>query len=141
MPLIDIGDVRVYYEIEGSGDPVVLLGGGLLGRHNFPRVVFEELAKHFSVISFDQRGYGKSDCPLEKYGLDLWTDDTARLMDTLGISRAHIFGTSVGGVLELKFASKYPEKTIACIADVPIVKPDYLRRVMFGNWRKLAQLI
>jgi pimeloyl-ACP methyl ester carboxylesterase len=104
-------------------------------------VVFEELSKHFTVISFDQRGYGKSDRPLEKYSLDLWTDDTSGLLDALGVSRAHVFGTSVGGVLALKFAAKYPEKTISCVADVPIAKPDYLRRVMFGNWRKLAQLI
>ena len=141
MPQIQVRDVRIYYEDEGAGIPIVLLGGGLLGRHNFPPVVFEELRKHFRVISFDQRGYGKSDRPLEKYTLDLWTDDTAALLDVLDIQRAHVFGTSVGGVLALKFAARYPEKTIACVSDVPIVKPDTLRRIMFGNWRKFAQAV
>ena len=141
MPLIQVGDIRIYYEIEGSGEPVVLLGGGLLGRHNFPPVVFEELRKHFMVISFDQRGYGKSDRPLEKYTLDLWTDDIAKLLNELRVHRSHVFGTSVGGVLALKFAAKYPEKTIACVSDVPIVKPDTLRRIMFGNWRRFAQAV
>src|SRR5690242_19879463 len=109
MPLIQVRDIRIYCEIEGSGEPIVLLGGGLLGRHNFPPVVFEELKKHFMVISFDQRGYGKSDRPLEKYTLDLWTDDIAGLLDELRVHRSHVFGTSVGGVLALKFAAKYPE--------------------------------
>ncbi|MFI5421625.1 MAG: alpha/beta fold hydrolase, partial [Nitrososphaerales archaeon] len=92
MPLIQVGDIRIYYEIEGSGDPVVLLGGGLLGRHNFPPVVFEELRKHFTMISFDQRGYGKSDRPLEKYTRDLWADDIAQLLDELRLHRSHVFG-------------------------------------------------
>ncbi len=139
MPRISAGDIKIYYETQGSGSPLVLFGGGLLGRHNFPRVVLEELSKHFTVLSYDQRGYGKSDRPLQRYTMDLWVDDLASLMDALKISRANLVGTSVGGVLALKFAAKYPERTIACVADVPIARPDAMRKVMFANWRKIAQ--
>jgi len=72
--------------------------------------------------------------------MDLWVDDVRSLMDSLRISRAHIIGTSVGGVLALKFASKYPERTMSCVADVPIAKPDVMRKIKFANWRKIAQL-
>jgi len=140
MPLILSGDIRIYYEFEGEGETVVLLGGGLLGRHNFPRVVYSELSKNFRVLSFDQRGYGMSDRPLQKYTMDIWTEDVKNLLDVMGITRAFVVGTSVGGVLALKFASRYPETTIACVSDVPIAKPDAMRKLMFANWRKIAEL-
>ena len=73
--------------------------------------------------------------------MDLWVDDLAELMDVLQIPRAHIVGTSVGGVLALKFAAKHPNKTISCVADVPIARLDAMRKLMFASWRKIAQLV
>lgn len=140
LPKLQLRDgTRIYYEVEGSGETnCVLLGGGLLGRHNFPPIVYSELAKHYRVLSFDQRGYGMSDKPSQAYTIDLWTDDIARVLDELKIPRAYVIGTSVGGVLALRFAAKYPERTIAVVADVPIARPDNMRKIMFANWRKIA---
>ena len=140
MPFAQAGDVRLYYELKGAGEPLALVGGSLFGRQNFG-FVYNTLVKHFRVLSYDQRGYGKSDRPIEKYTIDMWTDDLARLLDALKITRAHIYGTSMGAMIALKFAAKYPQKTLGCVADVAFGKPDRMRKIIFSTWRKLAQVI
>ena len=140
MPTIQVGDVRLYYELEGSGEPLALIGGSLFGRQNFG-FVHDELIKHFRVLSYDQRGYGKSDRPIQKYSIEMWADDLAGLLDALKIPRSHVFGTSMGGMIALKFAAKYPKKTLGCVADVAFAKPDNMRKIIFSTWRKLAQII
>ena len=140
MPFAQAGDVRLYYELKGAGEPLALIGGSLFGRQNFG-FVYNKLVKHFRVLSYDQRGYGKSDRPIEKYTIDMWTDDLARLLDALKITRAHIYGTSMGAMIALKFAAKYPQKTLGCVADVAFGKPDRMRKIIFSTWRKLSQVI
>lgn len=140
LPTVQVGDVRLYYELKGAGDPLALIGGSLFGRQNFG-LVYNKLVKHFRVLSYDQRGYGKSDRPIEKYTIDMWADDLAGLLDALKVKRTHVYGTSMGGMIALKFAAKYPEKTLGCVADVAFGKPDRMRKIIFSTWRKLAQAI
>jgi pimeloyl-ACP methyl ester carboxylesterase len=67
------------------------------------------LAKSFKVITFDNRGVGRTDKPDMEYTTDLFADDIAALLKTLDIKRTHIFGISVGGMIAQKFALNYPE--------------------------------
>jgi pimeloyl-ACP methyl ester carboxylesterase len=67
-----------------------------------------ELAKHFQVIVFDNRGSGESDQPEQPYTMKMFADDTAGLLKALGISRAHIVGASLGGCIAQEFALGYP---------------------------------
>ena len=108
MPKVQANGISIYYEYMGEGDvPLALVGGSLFGRQNFG-LVWEGLGRHFKLISYDQRGYGLSDRPLQSYTMELWADDLAALLDELGIERAHIMGTSAGGMIALQFAAKYP---------------------------------
>ena len=100
MPKLEANGINIYYEFMGDGDPLALIGGSLFGRHNFG-LVWEGLAREFKLISYDQRGYGLSDRPLQSYDLDLWADDLAALLDKLGIQKTHIMGTSAGGMIAL----------------------------------------
>ena len=109
MPKVEANGINIYYELMGKGDPLALIGGSLFGRQNFG-MVWSGLAEHFQLISYDQRGYGLSDRPLQPYDMELWADDLASLLDKLGIEKTHVMGTSAGGMIALKFASKYPEK-------------------------------
>src|SRR5205823_3638727 len=59
--------------------------------------------------------------------------------DELGIERAFVHGTSMGGMIAVAFASKYPEKAIAGCADCAFARCDTYRRTMFRNWRHLAE--
>jgi len=121
----------------GKGEPLALIGGSLFGRQNFG-MVWSGLAEHFKLISYDQRGYGLSDRPLQSYDLDLWADDLAALLDSLNIEKSHIMGTSAGGMIALKFAAKYPERCMGIVSDCAFAKCDTMRKIMFRTWRHMA---
>ena len=141
MPFAETGDgVRLYYELTGPEDaPVVLqLGGGLFGRHNFG-LVNDGFSEHFRLLSFDARGYGASDHPREKYTIEGWADDAARLLDAVGLDTVFVHGTSMGGMIAIAFVAKHPQRTIAACADVAFAKPDVYRRTLFRVWRRMAE--
>jgi len=137
MPKVQANGIDIYYELMGKGEPLALIGGSLFGRQNFG-MVWEGLAKHFQLISYDQRGYGLSDRPLQAYDLDLWADDLAALLDALKIDRCHVMGTSAGGMIALKFAAKYPDRCIGVVSDCAFAKCDTMRKIMFRTWRRMA---
>ncbi len=142
MPYVTLAnDYRIYYELTGPEDgPIVLqFGGSLFGRHNFAMVNDGFRERGFRLLSFDATGYGNSDCPNIEHSVERWADEGALLLDALGIEKAHIHGTSMGGMVTIAFVGKYPEKTIAACADCGMARPDLYRKVYFGTWRKMAE--
>jgi 3-oxoadipate enol-lactonase len=141
VPYAQIEDgIRLSYELTGPEDaPVVLqFGGGLFGRHNFG-LVNDGFREHFRLLSFDARGYGASDHPREAYTIEGWAADGARLLDTVGLDRVLVHGTSMGGMIAIAFTAEYPELTVAACADVAFAKPDVYRRNLFRLWRQMAE--
>ena len=140
MPFADAGGYRLYYEITGdtARPPVLQFGGSLFGRQNFGLVndVFRE---RFHLISFDARGYGRSEAPLEPYSIEERADDGAALLDALGYDRVLVHGTSMGGMVAIAFAAKNPERTIAACADCALARCDVHRRTLFKSWRNMAE--
>jgi pimeloyl-ACP methyl ester carboxylesterase len=74
-----------------------------------PRMI-QELSKKFKTVMFDNRGAGRTDISERKYTIRLFADDTASLMDALGISRAHVLGISMGGMIAQELVLNYPKK-------------------------------
>jgi len=112
----DANGVRLHYVEAGKGTPVILVHGlaiNLAANWMFPRV-FQNLAKRYRVIALDNRGHGRSDKPYdpEQYGLEL-VEDIVRLMDHLGIPKAHVVGYSLGGFITLRFALAHPERLLS----------------------------
>jgi pimeloyl-ACP methyl ester carboxylesterase len=107
---VKVDDVNLYYELYGSGDPLVLIAG--TGISLAPWRVFQvpEFAKHYQVLIYDHRGLGRSDKPDTAYSTRLFARDCAGLMDALGIKRAHIMGHSMGGRVAQWVALDFPEK-------------------------------
>ena len=89
---------------------MVQIHGAGFGHFNFDPAT-PELSKHFRVVDYDMRGYGQSDRPVQDYDMEVWADDLAGLMDALEIDEAHVHGTSMGGMIAIVFAGKYPERT------------------------------
>jgi pimeloyl-ACP methyl ester carboxylesterase len=75
---------------------------------------YDEFAKHYKVLRYDLRGYGKSSLP-EKERLYAHHEDLKALLDHLGIQKAAIVGLSMGGYVVINFALAYPERTSALI--------------------------
>ena len=114
-----VNGVDLWYEVTGEGEPVVQIHGAGFGHFNFDPAT-PELSKHFKVVDYDMRGYGQSDRPMQDYDMEVWADDLAGLQDALGIEQAHVHGTSMGGMIAIVFAGKYPERTTSVV--------DQLRR-------------
>lgn len=107
---------KISYSVQGKGDTVVLIHGWLSsGWMNWDLTgVSALLAKDFQVVAMDVRGHGSSDKPTreEAYGPEL-VDDVARLLDHIKVSKAHIVGYSMGGIITGKFMAKYPDRVLS----------------------------
>ncbi len=108
--------LRIRYQIDGQGPPVVLIHGySASGDTNWrlPGMI-AKLSPDFRVITIDNRGHGLSDKPEDAtaYGHRM-ADDVVRLLDRLQIERAHLAGYSMGGMIVLKVAATHPERMLS----------------------------
>ena len=138
MPHVTVNGCRIWYDLRGSGDYLLQIGGAGFAHENFA-LVTEEMAKHFTVIEMDQRGNGYSDRPVQTYTMDIWADDTAALLDAIGVERTLVHGSSTGGMIAIKLAAKYPEKVEALVLDATAAKLDFMGRSQFLVRKALAQ--
>jgi len=99
----------MYYEATGEGDPLVLIRG-LGSAVGGPSEIVEKLSDHFRVISFDNRCVGLTDQPQHPFTTADMADDTAALMDALGIESAHVLGISLGGMVAQELALRHPSR-------------------------------
>jgi len=110
MPKVMVDDIQIYHEVRGEGFPLVMIHG-LSANLDWwePRMV-QELSKRFTTVIFDNRGAGRTDVSDRSYTIRLFADDTAGLMDALGISKAHVLGISMGGAVAQELVLNYPQK-------------------------------
>jgi 3-oxoadipate enol-lactonase len=136
---IRVNDVELWHRITGDGEPVIQIHGSGFGHFNFDPVT-PLLADSFRIIDYDQRGYGESDRPVQPYDMEVWADDVAGLLRALGIERAHIHGTSMGGMVALVFAGKYPELTQSVVINCAAAKSNTVSRLLFKNHMDIVAL-
>ena len=108
MATVKANGIEIFYETTGNGQPLTLIMGLGCSARQWKWIV-PLLAESFQVITFDNRGVGRTSKPDMEYTTNLFADDIAALLKTLGIDRTHIFGVSVGGMIAQKFALNYPE--------------------------------
>jgi pimeloyl-ACP methyl ester carboxylesterase len=102
----------MYYEIHGEGEPLVFIMG--LGDDHFRWFrILPLLSENNKVLTFDNRGVGKTDKPDIPYTMEMMSDDIAGLMDAVGIDRAHAFGISLGGMIAQNFALLHPDRIVS----------------------------
>lgn len=108
MPFVNNGPVRLHWDEKGAGTPLLLMMG-----HAFPSAmwypVLDALAAHHRVLWFDNRGTGQSDAPSRATASDMAADARA-VLDAAEVSRAHVFGVSMGGGLALQIAHETPDR-------------------------------
>jgi len=108
MPKIKTNNIETYYEIHGEGAPLVLIPGmGMCNR--LWNLQIEPFSRHFKVITYDVRGHGESGGSDEKYSIKLFAGDLKALLAELHVTKAHICGLSMGGLIAQQFAIDYPD--------------------------------
>jgi pimeloyl-ACP methyl ester carboxylesterase len=108
---LDSDGVRIRYLTQGNGPPVLLLHGSSLGAELIwvAPGTLDSLATRYTGIAPDQRGHGASEKPRdpEAYGAR-FVEDAVRLLDHLGVGRAHVIGYSMGGLVTLNLMTRRP---------------------------------
>ena len=103
----EVNRTRLYYEIAGKGEPLVLIHGLFLNNEMWDDQL-QEFSKQYKVIRYDMRGYGKSNNPKEDEPYSNH-EDLKALLDYLKIPNANILGLSLGGSNAINFTLEYPE--------------------------------
>jgi 3-oxoadipate enol-lactonase len=114
MPEIIKGDLKLYYESHGEGEPLILIRGlGSNADHWYAQV--PDLSAHWRVIVFDNRGIARSGDPGGPFSINDMAEDTVALMEGLGIAQAHVLGLSMGGMIAQELAIAHPRRVRALL--------------------------
>jgi len=109
MAWADLTDVRCYYETLGEGDPLLLIPGLGTTRRMWEEIA-PDLASFFSLIMIDNRDVGLSVGKRHPNSCADWAADIVELLDFLQLSRAHVLGVSMGGVIAQRLAIDHPSR-------------------------------
>src|SRR4030088_3435198 len=138
MPKIDRDGVKIYYEVHGSGPPLLLTHGYSSTSAMWQGQV-AALSKHHKLVLWDIRGHGQSDYPDDPaaYSEALTVADMAALLDKVGAERAIVGGLSLGGYMSLAFYRAHPKwvRALLIIDTGPGFKKDDAREA----WNKRAR--
>jgi len=132
MPFAETGPVKLYYESRGRG-PVVLLVIGLGMTLGGWRRTAPVLARSFRVLSFDNRGIGRSDGSALPYSVAAMADDAIAVLDAAGEQRAHVYGISLGGMVAQELALLGPGGYLVNTSRGPIVDEAALIAALRGG--------
>lgn len=124
---VEVNGGKIYYEIKGKGETIVLLHPGLTDLRMWEHQV-NELSKNYKVICYDQRGYGKSELPSKNYSPN---SDLLTLLDSLKIEKANFVGICMGALHAMEFAIEYPERINTLV----------LSGISFLNWKYSEDVI
>jgi 3-oxoadipate enol-lactonase len=105
---------KVYYEVHGIGEPLLLIMG-LGGDSTAWMLQLPAFTEHFKVITFDNRDVGRSSEAKSPYSIADMAEDTAGLMDALGIGQAYVLGVSMGGAIAQELVLRHPDKVYKLI--------------------------
>jgi pimeloyl-ACP methyl ester carboxylesterase len=132
----DSNGTRIFYQIRGKGDPLVLIMGFGADGNVWEKHV-QEYEKYFKCIVIDNRGVGKSDQTEGPYNTAMMAEDTIAVMDHARVDKARIAGISMGGAITQQLALNHPErvKSIALISTWP--KFNNYTTTVYKNLKKL----
>jgi pimeloyl-ACP methyl ester carboxylesterase len=128
----DVNGIHLYYESHGSGRPLILLHGGLMSGETFGPVL-PTLSRHHQVIVVDLQGHGRTadiDRPIDTR---LMADDTAALIDHLGLEKPDLVGYSLGGGVAFFTAVKYPQKVGKLVMAAANIRRDAIPPEMLAQ--------
>lgn len=137
MPHTIANNIRIYYESQGKGEPVVLISG--LGSNiSSWTTQIPIYSRLFRVIYFDNRGTGRSDKPGVDYTTEIMADDTISLLDNLGIEKASFVGKSMGGMIAQWIGIKYPERVNKLVLGCCSASRDEIGNEILRTAREIA---
>ncbi len=140
MPTVQANGIDINYEVQGDGEPMVLIPYLAADQACYAFQV-AEYAKHYTCFSVDLRGAGLSGKPDGIYTTELFADDMAAFMQAAGIGQAHIFGLSLGAATGIWLAAKHPERVKSLSLHSAWPASDLFLRAVVEGWQIIAQAL
>jgi len=139
MPYADVNGIKIHYEVYGQGDPLLMINGLSIAAVGWVLQV-RDFSPHYQVITFDNRGVGETGVTDgESYPTAQMADDAAGLLDYLGVKKAHVLGTSMGGTITQELAIRHPKRVRSLVLGCTWVKGDGRFLYTIESWMRLAQ--
>ncbi|HLI24070.1 MAG TPA: alpha/beta fold hydrolase, partial [Acidimicrobiales bacterium] len=130
---------NINYQLEGDGPETVVLVNGLADDLlTWEYQMGALLGAGLRVLRFDNRGVGQSSKPLGPYTTRMFAEDTKALVDHLGISRFHLLGVSMGGMIVQEYALAWPENLVTLVPACTYAAPGPFCGRMFAMWADVA---
>jgi len=114
MPFVESDEVKIYWDTQGNGAPILLIMGLGWPASSWFRTR-PTLNEKYRTIAFDNRGVGQSGAPPGPYSMAQMASDAAAVLKAAGVNTAHILGVSMGGMIAQEFALQYPQKVRSLI--------------------------
>jgi pimeloyl-ACP methyl ester carboxylesterase len=140
VPYVTANNIEVYYEVQGTGEPLVLIPYLAADQACYAFQV-ADYAKRFTCYTVDLRGAGLSGKPDGKYSTELFADDIAAFMRALNITQAHVSGLSLGAATGLWLAARYPELVRSLSLHSCWTATDPFLKVVAQGWQTMAKAL
>jgi pimeloyl-ACP methyl ester carboxylesterase len=140
MPRIDVDGLTINYDVQGEGEPLLLIPY-LSADHACYAFQLPAYTEHFSCVAIDLPGSGESDKPAGPYSTEGYAAQVAAFLGAIGIERAHVAGVSLGAAVGLHLAARHPARVRSLsLHSGWHATDDYLRTVI-EQWRTLASAL
>lgn len=136
MPKVQVNGIDLFYDIKGTGEPILLIAGFMCDR-SYWSLIIPSLVSRYQVIRFDNRGMGQSSAPDSPYSIQQMANDVAVLLDRIGIDKVHVVGHSMGGQIAQELALAHPQKVNSLILISSLAKGDGLFNSLIETWGEL----
>jgi 3-oxoadipate enol-lactonase len=140
MPKVSVNGIDLYYEVQGAGDPLLLIAGFACD-HTVWSLVVPQLVAHFRVIAFDNRGTGQSSILEAVASIRQMAGDAAGLLEAIGVGLVHIAGHSMGGMIAQELALAHPDKVRSLLLASSCAQVDARGRAIIETWGVLPRLV
>jgi len=132
MPYLKANKIKIFYEYEGEGEPLIIVGG-FASIHYIWKDFVKPLQNKYKVLIFDSRGFGFTDVTTPPYTVDMLAKDILELMDALKIEKAYVLGHSMGSLILQKMCLDYPKRIKKAILSGTCLKIPYVSLMLLKN--------
>jgi pimeloyl-ACP methyl ester carboxylesterase len=140
MPTARVNGSELFYQTQGSGDPLLLIAGFACDQTIWS-LVLPALAARHRVIVFDNRGVGRSSAPEGPYTIAQMAADAAGLLDAVGSGPVHVAGHSMGGQIALELALAQPQRVRSLALLCCAARNDERGKAIIEAWGELPRLV
>lgn len=138
MPHASVDGLTINYEVQGDGDPLLLIPYLSLD-HACYAFQLPAYTERLTCISVDLSGSGESDKPAGPYSTEAYADQLAAFLGAIGVERAHVAGVSLGAAVGMHLAARHPERVRSLSLHSAWHKSDVYLRAIVEMWRSLAR--